>query len=119
MRKLLGHPLTPLLLFSVALTALMIAYVIGGAAPSEAFDIFVSWVWSILAALWVVADARRRDTIPCYDFGLFCYLFFPVVVPGYCFWSRGWRGLLMLIVILGTLMVPYIVAGVIAVVLYG
>jgi hypothetical protein len=77
MSKLFVHPITPLLLFSLALTALMIAYVIGGAAPSEAFDIFVSWVWSILAALWVVADARRRDAIPCYDFGLFCYLFFP------------------------------------------
>ena len=59
-RKFFVHPLAPLLLFSVALGALLIAYVIGGVVPSETFDILASFTWSILLALWVVADAPAR-----------------------------------------------------------
>jgi hypothetical protein len=118
-RKFFVHPLAPLLLFSVALTALLIAYVIGGVVPSETFDILASFVWSILLAWWVVTDARRRESIPCFDFGFFCYVFFPVIFPAYCFWSRGWRGFLLLIVVFSTWMVPYIIAGFAWAVRYG
>ena len=59
-RKFFFHPLAPLLLFSVALTAALIAYVIGGVVPSETFDVLASFIWSILLALWVVANAPPR-----------------------------------------------------------
>ncbi len=118
-RKFFVHPLAPLLLFSVALGALLIAYVIGGVVPSETFDILASFTWSILLALWVVADVRRRESIPCFDFGFFCYVFFPVVVPAYCFWSRGWRGFLMLVVVFSTWIVPFIIVGFVGALLYG
>ena len=111
MGKFVVQPLVPLLLFSVTLTVLLAAYVVRGVAPSETFEILVAWIWSLLLALWVVTDARRRRSIPCYDFGLFCYLFVLVVAPAYCFWSRGWRGILILLVMAGTWMVPYVIAG--------
>lgn len=94
-------------------------YVISGLAPSETFLAVAGFVWSFLLAYWIVGDARSRTGIPCFDFGFFCYLFFPIIVPGYCFWSRGWRGLLTLVFIIGIWLAPYIVAGVVWVALYG
>jgi hypothetical protein len=80
--------------------------------PSTTFELLASVSWSLLVALWVVVDARRRACTPCFDFGFFCYVFFPVAVPWYCFWSRGWRGALTLVIILGLWFAPHIVASV-------
>jgi hypothetical protein len=47
-----------------------------------------------MAVLAIVNDARRRRLVPCYDFGLYCWVSFPLTVTWYCLWSRKWRGLL-------------------------
>ena len=119
MVRIFNHTLAPLLLFSVALTALLIAYLAVGLAPSFTFQFVGSFCWSILLALWIVADARRRMGVPCYDFGFFCYLFLPVAIPWYCFWSRGLRGLLTLVIIALIWFVPYLVASIVWLTLYG
>jgi hypothetical protein len=72
-----------------------------------------------LVLFWIVADARRRTGIPCFDFGFLCYVFLPFAFPWYCFWSRGWRGALMLLLILSLWIGPYIVASMIWITLYG
>jgi len=117
--KVIFHPLAPLLLFSIALTALLATYLLIGFAPSTTFEITASFGWSILLAFWLVADARRRKGVPCFDFGFFCYLFLPVAVPWYCFWSRGWRGALLLATLMCFWLAPYIIASMLWLALYG
>jgi hypothetical protein len=118
MIRLFDHPLAPLVLFAAVLAATLTGYVVVGVIPSTTFELLTSFGWALLVGLWIVSDARRRECTPCFDFGLFCYMFFPVVVPGYCFWSRGWRGLVMLAVIASTWIVPFIIASVVWMVLY-
>ncbi|MCI0332520.1 MAG: hypothetical protein L0228_04780 [Planctomycetes bacterium] len=119
MRYFITHPIAPLLLFSIVLAALLAAYLAVGMSPSTSFEVVASFSWSLLLAFWVVADARRRKGIPCFDFGLFCYVFLPLVVPWYCFWSRGWRGALTLVAIAGLWLAPYIIAMAVWLILYG
>ncbi|MDB6072797.1 MAG: hypothetical protein JWO89_437 [Verrucomicrobiaceae bacterium] len=42
-------------------------------------------------AMWVFADARRRQQPLPFDFGTFIYFLWPVVVPAYLFRTRGLR----------------------------
>jgi hypothetical protein len=96
MGKYITHPLAPLLTFSLALTALLVTYLAVGLAPSPLFQLLASFWWSILLAFWIVADARRKTGVPCFDFGFFCYLFLPVAVPWYCiFVGSGHRSSLV------------------------
>jgi hypothetical protein len=117
-QTLVFKPLAPLFFFSLALTALLSICLVAGFAPSATFELVASISWSLLVAFWVVADARRRKCVPCYDFGMFCYLFLPWVVPWYCFWSRGWRGALTLATILCLWLAPYVVATIVWRILY-
>ena len=113
MRRFLVHPLSPLLLFSFISTAFYIVYLTLGRVPSEAFEVLVSFGWTLLLGLWIVSDARRSKRTPCFDFGLFCFMFLPVVVPWYCIWSRGWRGALTLLMLVCIWLAPPIVATVV------
>lgn len=119
MRLAIIHPFAPQLVFAIALAALLIAYLVAGFAPSDTFQTVAGLNWSLLLAFWIVADARRRRCTPCFDFGFFCYLFLPLAVPWYCFWSRGWRGALTLVAVYGLGLAPYIVASVAWQLLYG
>ncbi|QEG33307.1 hypothetical protein [Bythopirellula goksoeyrii] len=119
MRQLIFHPLTPLVLFSISLAVLLITYLIAGSIPSPEFEVIVTFDWGLLLALWIVADARRRTGIPCYDFGFICYLSLPFAIPWYCFWSRGWRGALTLILLVGLFASPYFVSCMVWLWLYG
>ena len=110
--KVFYHPITPLLLFAITLTGLLTTYLAYGIVPSTTFEVLVAFSWPLLLACWVVADARRRTGIPCFDFGFFCYVFLPLAVPWYCFWSRGWRGALMLAGIVCLWLAPYVIASV-------
>ena len=109
MRHVLIHPLTPLCLFSMADAVLITTYLAAGLTPSRTFEMLALIGWSILLALWVVVDARHRKCIPCFDFGFLSYIFLPIAVPWYCFWSRGWRGFRTLILLCGLWLMPYLV----------
>lgn len=65
--------------------------------------------WVPLLAYWVVLDARKGHRIPCFDFGLYCYLLLPVTLPWYCIWSRGWRGVSLILLLYGITILPYLV----------
>jgi hypothetical protein len=119
LRRLASHPLAPLLLFSVLASALFATYVFAGRAPSLTFEAVVQLGWGLLLAFWVVVDARAGHRIPCFDFGLFCYLLLPITLPWYCFWSRGWRGFLLLAALYGLGIAPYIVQSISWELLYG
>jgi hypothetical protein len=112
------HPLTPLLLFALISSALLTTYRAVGMAPSPSFEMSAGVFWGLLLAFWVVADARHRTGVPCFDFGFLCWVFLPIAVPWYCFWSRGWRGSITLGVIACLWLAHYVVARIIWQMLY-
>jgi hypothetical protein len=119
--QLLRHPIAPLCVFTLATSAGFAAYVASGAIPSPALEILIGVVWAPLAVYWIRADARRRNlSTPCFDFGMLCYLFFPLSAAWYCFWSRGlWRGLALVGLLYLLLAAPWIVAIVVEKAVYG
>lgn len=119
MRRILDHSLAPLILFSLALTVMFVAYLAGGASPSPTFLGAVSLLWPWLVALWIMADARRKSCVPCFDFGLYCYVLLPLTLPWYCLWSRGWRGLLTLVAIFALWYLPFVAAWIVWLAMYG
>jgi hypothetical protein len=57
-------------------------------------------------------DAVRKRLRPSFDFGLFLVATFPLSVLWYCFWSRGWRGIKLLMGLAGLLFVPALAASI-------
>jgi hypothetical protein len=104
------HPLTPLVVMSLLTAAALCASVWAGSAASTGLETVLGFGWALLVVLWMDADARRLRRLPCYDFGLLAGLYFPLSVVWYCLWSRGWRGLLLLLLLLALWWSPYIVA---------
>jgi hypothetical protein len=112
-QRALLSPIAPLLFFSIGFGAILSAYMALGAAPSLGFETAASFVWCVLLALWIVNDARRRRGIPCFDFGLYCYFLLPVTITWHCVSTRGWRGILLLLAICATWILPYLVARIV------
>jgi hypothetical protein len=119
LRRFLCHPLTPLLTFDVALTVCLWAYLLAGHSVSPIFSPLATFGWFLLLVLWTDADARYRRQVPCFDFGLLVWQFFPLSVAWYCLWSRGWRGLGMMTILFALWLAPYFAAQVFCMVLYG
>jgi hypothetical protein len=119
LRRLVSNPLAPLLLFSLTASAISAAYLFAGRSPTQTFDSVVQLSWAVLVVFWVVIDARKGHRIPCFDFGLFCYLFLPITLPWYCFWSRGWRGTFLILAIYGLGVLPYFTQSIVWEMLYG
>jgi hypothetical protein len=71
---------------------------------------------SLVIALWVLADARKRGQRLCYDYDSFVYFAWPVVVPAYLFQTRGWRALLTLLCFAGIWLVAIIGAAAVSLV---
>jgi hypothetical protein len=118
MARLIAYSFAPLLAFA-AITALVFSgYLSMGVTPSDNLQAIMAVMWSLLLPTWVLADAHRRQSLP-YDFGFFCYVFMPIIVPAYCFWSRGWRGAITLATLLAIWFTPYLVATIVWTFLYG
>ncbi len=109
-RRMLLHPFSPLVCYATGLCVCSIAYAAAGYPPPRTFEPFASRGWRLLMAIWIVADAHHRRRLPCYDLGFLCLLFFPVSLLWYCLWSRRWRGLLTLGLILLLWLIPAMVA---------
>jgi len=118
MTRLIAHPFAPLIVFAAIIALVFSGYLAMGVTPSTDLQAIVAVMWALLFATWVMADARRGQSLP-YDFGFFCYVFMPIIVPAYCFWSRGWRGALTLATLLAIWFAPYLVAIVLWTFLYG
>lgn len=118
-RAIAFHPFAPLVVYSMALSGLLVTYLAAGCSPSPAFEALAWFSWLLLLALAVVTDARRRKSTPCFDFGMFCMMVLPIAVPWYCFWSRGWRGIFVIAAIFALWVGPYFIATVVWHVLFG
>ena len=116
MRRLLLSPFIPLVGLSLLTTVLYCAYLLSRVAPSPLAQLIITTGWGIMVVLWMDADARRFRRLPCYDFGLLAAVSFPLSLFWYCLWSRGWRGVRMLLLLFGLWLAPYIIAVIFAVV---
>ncbi|MBW3541800.1 MAG: hypothetical protein KY476_16150 [Planctomycetes bacterium] len=100
------RPLVWLVVFVVLVAAFDVAYVIAGRAYSGAAVVLSSLVLAFAFICWAVADARRMRGLPCYDFGFFLTVLYPVSVLIYPFWSRGLRGLMLMPVLIILMLAP-------------
>jgi hypothetical protein len=118
-RSFLANPMAHLAVFAAVVTACFVMYVLAGASVSPSFDSLATVGWWLMLILWTDADARRLRRLPCFDFGFLVGVFFPVSVAWYCMWSRGWRGLFLIVVLLALWFAPYVTASVVWLVKYG
>src|SRR6059058_5280417 len=111
MLALLRHPLGPLFSLALITLATVGGYCWFGHIPPNDVSTVLGLAWTILLLMWMEADARQRRQVPCFDFGFLAYLAFPLSVAWYCLWSRGWRGLLVLLGLVCLVSMPFIVAS--------
>jgi hypothetical protein len=113
------HPWITLLAAILVLTVFQGAYVVAGVSPSDLAITLSTCGLGLAFVLWVLADARQRQRVPCYDFGLLIIAYFPVSLLWYVFSSRGWRGMLTLAALLGLMLVPSLAATLVWLLKYG
>jgi hypothetical protein len=120
-----GRTLRGLVAFGplVALAAIMAAfasmYVLLGENPPSDLEWLFGFCQFLFVVYWMVLDARRRHRVPCHDFGFLAWVFLPVALPWYLIWTRGLRGLLVLVLFLILVMVPWWCATIVWMVKYG
>jgi len=100
----------PLLVIAASLCLFQSAYVVLGLVPSAAASILLGNALLLFVVLWIPVDARRRRCVPCFDFGFFVVLAYPLSVVWYLLWSRRLRGLLTLGVLLLLYLAPWLCA---------
>jgi hypothetical protein len=113
------RPLGVLIVLGAALSVAQVVYVTAGVPMSAAASGLTSYSLALFAILWVVADARGRRRVPCYDFGMLVAVYFPLSLVWYVFWSRGRRGALLLAALVGLMSLPWLSAVVAWLLLYG
>ena len=106
----ISHPLAPLVAMSLMTATALCALVCAGSAQSNGMEAVLGCGWALMLVLWMDADARKLRRLPCHDFGFLTGMYFPLSLVWYCFWSRGWRGGLMLLVLLALWVAPYVIA---------
>jgi hypothetical protein len=101
----------PLLLLTGANAVFLSLYALVRVYPSESALAIPSYSFAFFVVLWVLGDARRHRSTPCFDFGFFLAVGFPVSVAWYLFWSKGLRGLLVLGALAGLFIAPWLCAS--------
>ncbi|MFO0960091.1 MAG: hypothetical protein U0800_22085 [Isosphaeraceae bacterium] len=113
------HPLAVLVGSVAVITAFQVAYVAIWVNPSPAAAPLLSIALALAFVHWVEADVRRRSGLPCHDFGFLIAVYFPASLLWYAVWSRGWRGLVTFLGLLGLMLVPWLSTIVACLLLYG
>jgi hypothetical protein len=79
-------------MLALALAVVQTAYVLFESRPSALAVELLTLAFAFFIVLWAVADARQRRQVPCFDFGFFLFLGFPVSIVWYVLWTRRLRG---------------------------
>jgi hypothetical protein len=101
--------LAPLLGAALVVLVLPVVHVLVGEPPTELEVIVAGYVPMIFVLLWMIEDAYRRRSTPCFDFGFLICVFFPLSLLGYLVWTRGWWGLVVFAGMLAAIYVPWFV----------
>jgi hypothetical protein len=100
----------PLIALAAMIASFDLAYVVCAVPRSELAGRLASYSFALYLVLWMMADARRRRAVPCFDFGTLAAVYFPLSFVWYVIHSRGVRGLLVLLAVLGLLLAPWCLA---------
>jgi hypothetical protein len=95
--------------WTAALVAVLLVAFMASGAPPVAM-ILLSYLGPLAVMLWIVEDAHERRRTPCFDFGYFVFVTYPMSLVWYCISTRGWRGWLLVFAVLGIVYVPSFVA---------
>lgn len=104
------RPYLWLLVLTVVVAVFDCAYVYSGIPFSPLAEVLSVYTIPLAIMIWVVWDAQSRRCTPCYDFGLMVYVALYLALPGYLIWTRGWRGLLLLLGFILLFMAPFVCA---------
>lgn len=107
------RPMATLVAAVAAISAFFIAHSAVRPSSSETAQLLTSLGLTFAFVLWMIADARSRHQIPCYDFGFLAGVFFPASLVWYVLWTRRRRGLLTLAGLIGLMFLPWISAAVV------
>jgi hypothetical protein len=113
MKSIFRSPIAALIVMALIGTGLRCAYASHQRRLSSPAEYVAGLCWGVPVAIWMNHDALRRRRRPCFDFGLFLLYAFPLSMLWYCFWSRGWRGLLLLIGLGSLLFVPLLIEDIV------
>ncbi len=94
------------LLFTQAATGL---YLASGVEPSLAFDLLDRVGLLCLAVWWLNSDSRKHGIKQPYDIGLLLVFAWMLIVPHYLIKTRGRRGLLSVLLLIGLFVAGYAV----------
>jgi hypothetical protein len=110
------HPLAPVVALALSTVPVLcfLATTRGGGPGGLTTIMGIGWAWMLVC--WMDSDARRLRRLPCFDFGLLVGIYLPLSVVWYCLWSRGWRGLLLLLLLFGLWLTPFIIAMIFAII---
>jgi hypothetical protein len=114
MKSLLRSPIAALIVMALIGTALRCAYAFAHLPISSPANYLLGYCWELPVIIWMNHDALRRRCRPCFDFGLFLLYAFPLSLLWYCFWSRGWRGMLLLLGLASLLFFPLLIGEIIS-----
>lgn len=67
-----------------------------GLEPSRGVGLLADWAFAFLVVLWVRSDYRRSRYWPCFEYDMFLFVAWPLLLPHYLVRTRGPRGLLIL-----------------------
>jgi hypothetical protein len=85
-------------------------YAAHGLPPSGGF-VFVYYVgFGLALAFWMHADSRRLAVREVLDQGWFVYIAWPVILPYHLFKTRGGRGALTLLGLIGLFVATYLLS---------
>ena len=102
-----------LLIASAIVAVFNSLYVIINVRPSVHAQLIADFTLPVCFMTWVQTDARIRRCTPFFDFGTFVCVMWSLAIPWYLIWTRGWRGLLVILMFLGLWILPTIVAAVV------
>ena len=100
--------LKPVYVTTVVCSALGAVYGLLGIDPSPLPVLFISLAPVVSVVVWVQNDARRQRLSTIQDWGLFVYLFWPVLVPWYVITTRDHRAWTLALILLGAAVAPLV-----------
>lgn len=103
---------------SVACSIAAAIYTLAGLEPSPLISLVFVFAPAITVILWMQKDAQRTGIVGVLDWGLFIWLFWPVVIPWYVFKSRGRQGWRLLLGLFALIWSWYLTAFVTAWIAY-
>ena len=91
-KKILS-PLGCIVCFLSISTILRFFYAWGGVESSEVYKFIDTWGFRYLIVCWVKSDNLEFNYRPCFEYELFMFLWWPVLLPHYLYKTRKGEGL--------------------------